>query len=34
VGSTQFGKSTSLAGGPFSQGPASRRVFIQAIFSF
>ncbi len=34
VGSTQFGKSTSLAGGPFSSGSASRRVFVQAIFSF
>jgi hypothetical protein len=30
----QFGKSTNLAGGIFSQGSAARRVFVQAIFSF
>jgi hypothetical protein len=29
-----FGKSTSLAGGIFSQGSAARRVFVQAVFSF
>jgi len=29
-----FGKSTSLAGGIFSQGSAARRVFAQVIFSF
>ena len=31
---SQFGKSTSLAGGIFSQGSAARRIFVQAIFSF
>jgi len=30
----QFGKSTSMAGGIFSQGSAARRIFLQAIFSF
>jgi hypothetical protein len=30
----QFGKSTSLAGGMFSQGSAARRVFAQVVFSF
>jgi len=30
----KFGKSTSLAGGIFSQGSAVRRVFVQAVFSF
>ena len=34
VNNTSFGKSTSLSGGPFSNGAASRRVFIQAVFSF
>jgi hypothetical protein len=34
VGSSKFGHSTSLAGGPFSSGAASRRVFVQATFSF
>jgi hypothetical protein len=29
-----FGKSTSLAGGIFSQGSAARRIFVQAVFSF
>ena len=29
-----FGKSTSLQGGIFSQGSAARRVFFQAVFSF
>ncbi len=31
---SQFGQSTSLAGGIFSQGSAARRVFVQAVFSF
>ena len=31
---TNFGQSTSLAGRIFSSGPASRRIFVQAIFSF
>jgi hypothetical protein len=31
---SQFGKSTNLAGGIFSQGSAARRVFLQAVFSF
>ncbi|HEU5457684.1 MAG TPA: hypothetical protein VFU68_03620, partial [Terracidiphilus sp.] len=34
LGNTNFGKSTSLAGGPFSNGTASRRIFLQAIFAF
>jgi len=34
VGATEFGKSTSLAGGPFSSGSSSRRIFAQAVFSF
>lgn len=34
VGSTNFGKSTTMAGGPFSSGSASRRVFFQAAFNF
>jgi len=29
-----FGKSRGLAGQMFSQGAASRRVFLQAVFSF
>jgi hypothetical protein len=29
-----FGQSTSLAGGIFSQGSAARRIFVQAVFSF
>lgn len=29
-----FDRSTSLAGRIFSMGPASRRIFVQAIFSF
>jgi hypothetical protein len=29
-----FGHSTSLAGGPFSTGAASRRIFAQVIFVF
>ena len=31
---SQFGKSTSLAGGIFSSGSAARRIFLQATFSF
>jgi hypothetical protein len=31
---TQFGKSTNLAGGIFSQGSAARRIFVQAVFAF
>ena len=34
VGSPNFGRSTSLAGGPFSSGAAVRRIFLQASFSF
>ena len=34
VTSPNFDKSTSLAGGIFSQGSASRRVFAQVVFSF
>ena len=34
LGNSNFGKSTSLAGGPFSNGAASRRIFLQAIFAF
>ena len=30
----QFDKSTSLAGGMFSQGSAARRIFLQAVFTF
>jgi hypothetical protein len=29
-----FGESRGLAGRIFSQGPASRRIFFQAVFSF
>jgi hypothetical protein len=29
-----FGKSTSLAGGPFSSNAAARRIFFQASFAF
>jgi hypothetical protein len=29
-----FGKSRGLAGQMFSQGAASRRIFLQAVFSF
>jgi len=31
---SQFNKSTSLAGGIFSQGSAARRIFAQVSFSF
>jgi hypothetical protein len=31
---SQFGVSNSLAIGPFSQGSAARRIFVQAVFSF
>jgi hypothetical protein len=34
VGSPNFGRSTSLAGGPFAGGVAVRRIFLQAAFSF
>jgi hypothetical protein len=34
ITSPNFGKSTSLAGGIFSQGSAARRIFVQAVFSF
>ncbi len=34
LSSTMFGKSNSLAGGPFSSGTANRRVDFQALFSF
>jgi hypothetical protein len=29
-----FGESNSLAGGPFSSGPAVRKIELQAMFSF
>ena len=34
VGSPNFNKSTSLAGGIFSTSAASRRIFFQAVFAF
>jgi hypothetical protein len=34
ITASNFGKSTSLAGGIFSQGSAARRIFVQAVFSF
>lgn len=36
LGSNEFGRSTSLASGPFSGpgGSTSRRVFFQAVFAF
>ncbi len=34
LSSTIFGKSTTLAGGPFSSGSANRRIDFQALFSF
>jgi hypothetical protein len=34
VTAPNFGKSTNLAGGIFSQGSAARRIFVQAVFSF
>jgi hypothetical protein len=34
LSSTNFGRSNSLAGGPFSSGTANRRIDFQAIFSF
>jgi hypothetical protein len=34
LSSTMFGKSNSLAGGPFSSGSANRRIDFQALFSF
>ena len=32
--SPTFGKSISLAGGPFSTGAANRKIELQAMFSF
>jgi hypothetical protein len=34
LSSTQFGRTTSLAGGPFSSGSANRRVDFQLLFAF
>jgi hypothetical protein len=34
LSSTMFGKSTGLAGGPFSSGTANRRFDLSATFSF
>jgi hypothetical protein len=34
LSSTMFGRTSSLAGGPFSSGTANRRVDFQAVFSF
>ena len=36
LGAREFGRSTSLANGPFSGpgGSSSRRVFFQAVFAF
>lgn len=34
LSSTMFGRSNTLAGGPFSSGTANRRVDFQAVFSF
>jgi hypothetical protein len=36
LGSSEFGRSTSLANGPFSGpgGSTSRRIFFQAVFAF
>jgi hypothetical protein len=34
IGSPNFLRSTTLAGGMFSSGAAVRRIFLQAIFSF
>jgi hypothetical protein len=34
LSSTMFGRTNSLAGGPFSSGTANRRVDFQAVFSF
>lgn len=34
VNSSNFGKSTSMAGGIFSSGSAARRVFLQTVFNF
>ena len=34
LSSTMFGKTTSLAGGPFSSGSANRRVDFQVLFAF
>jgi hypothetical protein len=34
VTAPNFGRSTNMAGGIFSQGSAARRIFVQAVFSF
>ena len=34
VQSSNFGKATGVAGGPFSSGSANRRFDLQATFSF
>ncbi len=34
LGSPEFGKSNALAGQIYSSGSASRRIYVQAIFSF
>ncbi|MFT4114352.1 TonB-dependent receptor domain-containing protein [Silvibacterium sp.] len=34
LGSPEFGKSNALAGQIYSSGSASRRIFVQAVFSF
>jgi len=34
LGTPNFGKSNALAGQIYSSGSASRRIFLQAIFSF
>jgi hypothetical protein len=34
ITASNFGKSTSMAGGIFSSGSAARRIFVQAVFSF
>ncbi len=34
LSSTMFGKTTSLAGGPFSSGSGNRRIDFQALFAF
>jgi hypothetical protein len=34
LGTPNFGKSNALAGQIYSSGSASRRIFLQAIFTF
>jgi hypothetical protein len=34
IANSLFGKSTSLAGGPFSSAAANRKIELQATFSF